>query len=234
MNSNAGASDKAKIEVIRPGIKVGGVFEVSAYHPDGECFSHQVVPNSSTIEFVDVMLKTMFGAGTTTPLASGSGFAGLTYTAAAGTTGTTNYEYLVGIGTDSTVNLADTGSTYDLIATANEFVEVTNAQVSGTYARQPFVDMDFTTETQFENSGTARVVTNHNTEDNRATWTSATGFTVSACMLVFSNSTATGHATNASGNDVHNTLVACANITDVPLLADDIIKVKYSYTITAS
>jgi len=257
MNSNAGASDKAEIEVIRGTpppvgmVGVSGEFHITAHHQNGEEFYRNTVKNATTTEWLTEMLEIFGGpnANLGTDHTGGVASNGVIQSfigtdATYGTPTGSAYQYLIGLGTAADPNnvtdgLVDTDTTYANIADGTAFSEVaaSTAGITG-YTRQEFSIADGITHATADPNCT---VTN-GTGGTRATWTrggSDTGtLSITCVMMVFSHSNVSDDATvgaNQAAGSL-NRLICCADIaaTPVDLLASDTINVQYTYTLTAS
>ncbi len=216
MNSNAGASDKAEIEVIRGTpppvgmVGVSGEFHITAHHENGEEFYRNTVKNATTTEFLVEMIN-IFGSGAKNlgadeaaigdngiiqAFASAGGLTGEATYGTATTGGTTSsYEFMIGLGTATTPTLHATTKSYTdidvgaIATTGFGEVAVSAAGISD-YTRQRFgiaTDAGINHPTIVDPNVT---VTNLGAGD-RATWlrpASDTGTLVITCvMLVFTN-----------------------------------------------
>jgi len=257
MIGNTGASDKAKIEVIRGTpppvgmVGVSGEFHITAHHENGEEFYCNTAKNATTTEWLTEMLEIFGGpnANLGTDHTGGTANNGVIQSfigtdATYGTPTGSAYQYLIGLGTAADPNnltdgLVDTHKTYANIADTAAFSEVAaSATGISSYTRQEFSIGDGITHATAD---PAASVTNGG-GGTRATWTRAASDTgtlsITCVMLVFSHSNVSDDAAvgaNQADGSL-NRLICCADIaaTPVDLLASDTINVQYTYTLTAA
>ena len=247
MKEKTGASDSAKIEVLRGrgntgNVSMGGVFGIEAFHADGTCFHSSEHHNTVTLEWVKelthIYASSLDGSaemdeGTTTVIGSLAG-GSIIYDPAGD--GDNKYAYRLEVGTND--GAAVVGDTYANSgakrASSAAFIDATR-QVWGT-AAIPLIfagEADGATATTTKYTATNQRV--HSVAvDERAEWEATGAVTIESVALVFTNDTVMADVDGRGGTIGLNKLVARALTGEIILADDDTLKVRYSMTLLAS